>query len=91
MVDSGADATAIPVQHLMRIGALPTERRWLRGVTGERRLVELYQVYLQIGGFGQYVLAVGDTYSDEATIGRDVLNHYVVTLDGPASVVEITP
>jgi|694.fasta_scaffold53786_2 hypothetical protein len=90
LIDSGADATSIPLHALRQIGALPAESRWLRGVTGERHRVELYEVYLQIGVYGQYLLVVGDTFSDEAIVGRDILNHYVVTLDGPASVVEIT-
>ena len=90
LIDSGADATAIPINYLEQIGALPVENRWLRSATGERHLVQLYEVYLQIGGYGQYVFVVGDTFSDEATIGRDILNHYVVKLDGPASVVGIS-
>ncbi|MCE7981449.1 MAG: hypothetical protein DYG89_09675 [Caldilinea sp. CFX5] len=53
--------------------------------------VELYDVYLQIGAYGQYLLVVGDTFGGKAIVGRDILNHYVVTLDGPAAVVEITP
>lgn len=90
LLDSGADATSLPLHALREIGALPAESRWLRGVTGERHRVELYEVYLQIGAYGQYVLVVGDTFGGEAIVGRDLLNHYVVTLDGPASVVEIT-
>lgn len=90
LLDSGADATSIPLHALREIGALPAESRWLRGVTGERHRVELYEVYLQLGVYGQYLLVVGDTFGREAIVGRDILNHYVVTLDGPASVVEIT-
>jgi predicted aspartyl protease len=89
LIDSGADATAVPIRYLDQIGALPVETRWLRSATGERHRVQLYEIYLQIGNYGQYVFVVGDTFSDEAIIGCDILNHYVVTLDGPASVVEI--
>ncbi|MEZ4705650.1 MAG: hypothetical protein R3A44_00505 [Caldilineaceae bacterium] len=91
LVDSGADATAIPLRYLDQIAALPVERRWLSGVTGERHLVSLYEVYLRIGEFGQYLAVVGDAFGQEATVGRDILNHYVVKLDGPALVVEIHP
>lgn len=90
LLDSGADVTSIPLHPLRAIGALPAESRWLRGVTGERHRVELYEIYLQIGTYGQHLLVVGDAFGGEAIIGRDILNHYVVTLDGPASVVEIT-
>ena len=49
LVDSGADATVIPLEILQQIGALPVREKWLRSATGERYLVDLYQVYLQFG------------------------------------------
>lgn len=90
LVDSGADATLIPATYLRQIGAIPSDEKWLQSVVGERQIVELYPVALQIGNFAMYTSVVGDEYGSEAMIGRNVLNHYRVILDGPATVVEIS-
>ncbi len=88
LVDSGADATLIPKNYLMQLGAKLVEERWLRGVTGVPQLVPLYTVYLQIGQFGCYTSAVG-ILGAEAIVGRDVLNQFVMTLDGLSQTVII--
>lgn len=89
IIDSGADATTIPMRYLRRIGARSIGRKWLRGVTGDRSRVSQYPVHLQIGNHQMYVTVVGDTINDEIMIGRDVLNRLVVTLNGLAQAVMI--
>jgi hypothetical protein len=37
-----------------------------------------------------HIQVVGDTEGEEAILGRDVLNQLIVTLNGLASVVEIS-
>jgi len=90
IVDSGADATLIPVSYVDQIGALPAGEQWLRGVVGEGYTVEIYPIFIQIGNYSLYVKAVGDELNDELIIGRDVLNQFIVTLNGLASMVEIS-
>lgn len=90
VVDSGADATIIPVHSLEEIRARRSRKMWLRGSAGGRVLVDLYQVSLQLGPFAQMFLeVVGSTQNDEVIVGRDVLNHLTVTLNGPAHSVEV--
>jgi len=63
---------------------------WMRGVTGGRVEVDRYLVAIHIGSNlirGLHVVAA--PVSNEAVIGRDVLNQLVVTLDGPAEVTEV--
>ena len=63
----------------------------MRGTTGERVLVDLYTIAVQIGPYQQGLLeVVGVTTDDEVILGRDVLNHLVATLNGPAYVVEVS-
>lgn len=91
LVDSGADGTIIPVSHLKRLQARKAGKTWMTGTTGERAQVDLYQVSLQFGPYRQGRLeVVGDTRNDEVILGRDVLNHLIVTLNGLAHVVEVT-
>lgn len=90
LIDSGADATSIPIRYLRQIGAMPGEKKWLRGVAGGRYRTNLFPVYLRIGAYGFYVAVVADPLYQEVLIGRDVLNLLVVTLNGLANTVEIT-
>lgn len=90
LVDSGADATMIPTHYLRQIHARRSRKKWMRGTTGERMLVDLYPISIQLGPLAQtHLEAVGDTQNEEVIVGRDVLNHLSVNLNGPASAVEI--
>jgi hypothetical protein len=49
LVDSGSDATIIPLRHLKAIRAKYSRTMHLRGVTGVRIPVDVYQITLRIG------------------------------------------
>ena len=90
IIDTGADGTIIPVRHLRKIGARRAFETGLRSQWGERRTVFLYLVDLQIGELtlsGIYV--VGDELGDEVVLGRNVLNHLRLLLDGPAVLTQL--
>lgn len=90
MVDSGADATMIPHTILQAIGATYKETTWMRGTAGGRIEVDLYLVAVQVGSeliHGLHVVSIPST--NEAVVGRDVLNQLVITLDGLAGVTEV--
>ena len=90
LVDSGADATMLPITVLQAMEARYVETRQMRGVTGIAYLVDLYLVTVRIGPHTiPAIRAVGATPDGEAIIGRDVLNQLVVTLNGLASVTEV--
>jgi len=90
LVDSGADATMLPLSILQQIGARFVETRQMRGVTGVAQKVDCYRVTVRIGSqVIPGIRAIATTSSQEAIIGRDVLNQLVVTLNGLAQVVEI--
>jgi hypothetical protein len=48
-VDTGADATIVPLHYLLEIGADETSPGWLRGFSGERVPVALYYVDVLLG------------------------------------------
>ena len=90
MLDSGADASFIPVPLLNSVGASYKETRWMRGAIGTRTEVDLYLVAIRIGTtWVRGLHVIGAPATDEAVIGRDVLNELVVTLNGPAQATEI--
>jgi hypothetical protein len=51
---------------------------------GHRQTVNLYRVEVQIGTYKIPGIRVIGINNNEAIIGRDVLNHLIVTLDGIA-------
>jgi predicted aspartyl protease len=90
IVDSGADGTTIPTSLLDEIGALSIGRGIMSGIWGDRRPVKIYLVTLKIGGYtlrGIQAAGVPDTVG--FVLGRNALNHMVVTLNGLASMTEI--
>jgi len=90
LIDTGADATILPIQLLQRINAKYRGSRSMRGIIGISRRVETFQVVVRVGNyFIPGIRAVADKQGNEAILGRDVLNQLRITLDGPALVTEI--
>ena len=91
LLDSGADATMVPVDVLIASQARYVEQRLMRGVIGEAVTVNLYLTAVHIGEHVvQGVRAIGVPVGSEVIIGRDVLNQIEVTLDGPAQETRIS-
>lgn len=90
IVDTGADATLVPLAYVKKIGAPKVDTGYLRSQWGERRAVFIYAIALQIGSRRFAVIwAVGDDSSNEIVIGRNVLNQLCMLLDGPAATLEL--
>jgi predicted aspartyl protease len=90
IIDSGADATVIPLHVLRALGARKSKRVWMNTM-GVRQMVDLYPISLQMAAYERKVLlVVGSPDTEEAILGRDVLNHLIVTLNGLAGVAEIS-
>jgi hypothetical protein len=90
LVDSGADATAVPLSLLVQIRAFSIGSGSMSGIWGDRRPVKIYLVSLEIGEYqllGIRAAAVPDEFG--MVLGRNVLNHLELRLNGPANVVEI--
>jgi len=84
LVDSGADATIVPIRYLDEIHAPPTVEMIARSQWGERRRVMLYLVDVSVGDVTlPGIEVIGDEFVDEVVLGRDVLNKLVVVLNGP--------
>jgi hypothetical protein len=91
IVDSGADGTLVPLRFLNEIQAPSTSEMFLRSHWGERRPVWLYLVDVQIGSLVlPGIEVVGDEFSDEIILGRDVLNRLKIVLDGPQGTTEFS-
>jgi predicted aspartyl protease len=89
-VDTGADATLVPMAHLRQVRARKVDQAVLRSQWGERWAVTLYAVALEINhNHFAAIRVVGDEIGDEVILGRNVLNRLRLLLDGPAGMVEV--
>lgn len=89
-VDTGADATLVPVAYLREIGAKVVDQAALRSQWGERLEVILYAVALQVNTHHfPAVRVVGDEIGNDVILGRNVLNRLKLLLDGPAGIIEV--
>ena len=90
IVDSGADATMIPLQYLRQLQARKGQTKWLSGISGSRYEVTMYMLAVQIGEQpAQYIDVVGTENGNEVIVGRDLLNTYIVTLNAPGHSVDV--
>jgi hypothetical protein len=88
-LDTAADQTVVPLPILTRLGLQPFHTVTAYGFGGTPHPVGLYQVRLEIPGVVNLVLnALGHPNEPFVLVGRDVLNLFRVTLDGPNQVVE---
>lgn len=89
-LDTGADATVIPISILRQINARRLDQAFARNMDGSRYGITLYSVKLTIGSYPIYgIEAVANTKTSEVILGRDALNQLVVTLNGLAEITDI--
>jgi hypothetical protein len=85
LIDSGADATMLPIEALKTADAYLYQTRTMRGVTGQAVPVDTYYTVIQLGSYTIYgIKAVAVPANSEPILGRDVLNQLELTLNGPA-------
>lgn len=90
-VDSGADATIVPLRYLRPLQTQADDRKFLRSQWGERRIVNIHYLDVGIGDVRLPLIeVVADGMGDEVILGRNVLNRLRVVLDGPRNVVEVS-
>jgi predicted aspartyl protease len=90
LVDSGSDASLLPVSVFDLIRAIPVDKVRIRGILGQSYPANLYSVNIYIGThrlFARQIAGVNST--EDILIGRNVLNQLEVILNGPASTTEI--
>ena len=85
LIDSGADATLLPRPAVASLGLIGTGERYLLeafdGTTNESEAVRAVLIFLGKSFQGQFL----QVDAEVGVIGRNVLNHVRLLLDGPAS------
>ena len=84
-LDSGADATMLPIDLLIAAEARYVEQGRMRGVIGDGAVVNMYLTAIHLDGQPVHgIRVVALPVGSEAIVGRDVLNQFEITLNGPA-------
>ena len=97
MVDTGADTTVVSPAAIARAGLSAESGRpvWITGVTGgavgkEVLVPELEVAGARVGPIRMVVLDLPGHIAD-GLLGRDVLDHFTLTVDSPANRATLTP
>lgn len=87
VVDTGADMTLIP-EPLARLLALPVlSQIRVVGITGAAETADVFAAAIELAGRSLLVEVVA--FGEETIVGRDVMNQFVLRLDGPANVLGV--
>jgi predicted aspartyl protease len=90
LLDTGADATLVPIALLRAVGAEEIYRASLRSHWGESRPAVVYLVDLQVAGHSlPGIEVIADEQFDAILLGRNVLNRLILVLDGPVQEAEV--
>ncbi len=82
-LDIGADLTVIPEQFVETLDLPIRYHTRARGYDGSSRSCPVYVVDLKLGGFNVDSTPCIATRRDNVLLGREVLNLFFITLDGP--------
>ena len=84
ILDTGSDASMVPLRYLLSIGAEETAPGWLITITGSRQAVALYFVDIQLEReIAPGLRVIADEEGEDIVLGRDFLNRFPLLLDGP--------
>lgn len=90
LLDAGSDGCIVPFPYIEALGVPPDERKYMRGLWDDRRVVDVYLLDIGIGSMRLPAIeVVGDDQGTEILLGRNVISKLVITLDGPRGVLEL--
>ncbi len=89
LIDTGSDTTAIPTLVVEQLQLAPAGEALIQAYDGPPMRRPLYDIVLQVAHIRFEGLSVIVCSGNHVILGRDVINHLRLLLDGPAQRLEI--
>ena len=89
--DTGADVTVIPEIWIASLGLSPKGFLWARGYEGSYSQRPVYYVRMTVESFPLATVRCIASVRDNVLLGRNVLNRFLITLDGKQQFFTLTP
>jgi hypothetical protein len=90
-LDSGADVTVIPQRLVPLLGLSPKGHTWAKGFDGTYSRRPVYYVGLTVEGTALAAVRCIAADRSDVLLGRNVLNRFLITLDGKHLESEMLP
>ena len=91
LADTGADITVIPLSVIASVSGIPSGTAPVLGYDNKPDTLTTYAIRFQIRDLPVILVeVVGSEAVTHAIVGRDVLNRYNITFDGPNLVMTIS-
>ena len=89
LCDTGADITVVPADVIATLGLAEVDEIQVEPYEGEPVTKSVYAAVVQLPGLGSQIARVIPVDSQEAILGRDLLNSLRLELDGPSQILRL--
>ncbi|MDE2940675.1 MAG: hypothetical protein OXR67_17415 [Chloroflexota bacterium] len=90
LLDSASDVTIVPQEILAMLGVEAVDSALSEGVFGPLQTGDVFKVFIAVQQYAPEDFRVLGWRGRFALLGRDVLNQYHITLDGPNQTLTVT-